>query len=44
MKKLLSLPIDGIVTDNPELAAYYRSEGGSDPFISALMEVLFPDY
>ncbi len=41
IRKLLSLPIDGIVTDNPELAKYYKVQGIRDIFISDLMEYIF---
>lgn len=42
IKRVLSLPIDGIVTDNPKLASYYRAEGSGDMFIYDLIENLFP--
>lgn len=41
IKKILSLHVDGIVTDNPELAKYYRDLGSRDIFINDLMEKLF---
>lgn len=41
IRELLSLPIDGIITDNPELAKYYKIQGVRDIFISDLMEIVF---
>lgn len=41
IRELLSLPIDGIITDNPELAKYYKTQGVRDIFISDLMEIVF---
>lgn len=41
IRKLLSLHIDGIVTDNPELVKYYKMQGIGDIFIYDLMEYIF---
>ena len=41
IKKVLSLQVDGIVTDNPELAKFYRDLGNKDFFIYDLMNTLF---
>lgn len=41
IRKLLLLPIDSIVTDNPELAKYCKVQGIRDIFISDLMEYIF---
>lgn len=41
IKKMLSLSIDGIVTDNPKLAEFYRLQGSRDIFIDDLVQKLF---
>ncbi|MCD2492429.1 glycerophosphoryl diester phosphodiesterase membrane domain-containing protein [Lacrimispora sp. NSJ-141] len=42
-KRLLSMDIDGIVTDNPELAFYYKQAGKRDDFMDEIMKILFPE-
>lgn len=42
LQRLLSMDIDGIVTDNPELAAFYKTAKGRDVLISDLLAWLYP--
>lgn len=42
LKRLLSMDIDGIVTDNPELAQYYKKAQGKDSLISDILNWLYP--
>ena len=43
MKRLFSMNIDGMVTDHPKLASYYKGLGRQDEFIQDLMTWLFPN-
>lgn len=43
MKRLLSMDLDGLVTDNPELAFYYKNQGKQDEFINELIVWMFPN-
>ena len=42
LKRILSMDIDGIVTDNPELAFFYKQQGGKDDIIASIIAWLFP--
>ncbi len=42
-KRLLSMDIDGIVTDNPDLAFYYKQAGKRDDVMDEIMKILFPE-
>lgn len=42
LKRLTAMDIDGVVTDNPELASYYKNIGGRDEFINGILKWLFP--
>ena len=42
LQRLLLMDIDGIVTDNPELAAFYKTSKGRDVLISDLLAWLYP--
>lgn len=42
LKQLLAMNIDGLITDNPELAFYYKQQGKRDLFIDEIICWLFP--
>lgn len=42
LKQVLAMNIDGIITDNPELAFYYKQQGRRDIFIDEIISWLFP--